>query len=121
MGGKSEAKALMAEAGVPLVPGYHGEDQAPDLLRREAKDLPLLGNAWLYRWDQHAFAFAEALSGPMDGVGELLRIAQSLRVLRLESVLSLRGRKGTTCGLVWLTIEWLTPNSRDRRRIGRSS
>jgi 3-methylcrotonyl-CoA carboxylase alpha subunit len=28
MGGKSEAKALMAEAGVPLVPGYHGEDQA---------------------------------------------------------------------------------------------
>ncbi|MFZ5675737.1 MAG: acetyl-CoA carboxylase biotin carboxylase subunit [Pseudomonadota bacterium] len=27
MGGKSEAKALMAEAGVPLVPGYHDEDQ----------------------------------------------------------------------------------------------
>jgi 3-methylcrotonyl-CoA carboxylase alpha subunit len=27
MGGKSQAKALMAEAGVPLVPGYHGEAQ----------------------------------------------------------------------------------------------
>jgi 3-methylcrotonyl-CoA carboxylase alpha subunit len=27
MGGKSEAKALMETAGVPLVPGYHGEDQ----------------------------------------------------------------------------------------------
>ena len=27
MGGKSEAKALMEKAGVPLVPGYHGDDQ----------------------------------------------------------------------------------------------
>ncbi|UEM18796.1 acetyl/propionyl/methylcrotonyl-CoA carboxylase subunit alpha [Skermanella mucosa] len=36
MGGKSEAKALMEKAGVPLVPGYHGEDQDPDLLRAEA-------------------------------------------------------------------------------------
>ncbi len=27
MGGKSQAKALMAEAGIPLVPGYHGEAQ----------------------------------------------------------------------------------------------
>ncbi len=36
MGGKSEAKALMQCAGVPLVPGYHGTDQDPDLLAREA-------------------------------------------------------------------------------------
>jgi len=36
MGGKSEAKALMQEAGVPLVPGYHGEDQSPELLEFEA-------------------------------------------------------------------------------------
>ncbi len=36
MGGKSEAKALMAEAGVPLVPGYHGADQDPVLLAAEA-------------------------------------------------------------------------------------
>ena len=36
MGGKSEAKALMQEAGVPLVPGYHGEDQSPELLEYEA-------------------------------------------------------------------------------------
>ncbi|MBX9456587.1 MAG: acetyl/propionyl/methylcrotonyl-CoA carboxylase subunit alpha [Rhizobium sp.] len=36
MGGKSEAKALMAEAGVPLVPGYHGADQSPDRLAAEA-------------------------------------------------------------------------------------
>ena len=37
MGSKSEAKALMAEAGVPLVPGYHGDDQADDLLARESE------------------------------------------------------------------------------------
>ncbi|MGV3550649.1 acetyl/propionyl/methylcrotonyl-CoA carboxylase subunit alpha [Rhizobium sp.] len=37
MGGKSQAKALMAEAGVPLVPGYHGEGQSPDLLASEAE------------------------------------------------------------------------------------
>ena len=37
MGSKSEAKRLMAEAGVPLVPGYHGADQSPERLRREAE------------------------------------------------------------------------------------
>ncbi|MBA4791954.1 MAG: acetyl/propionyl/methylcrotonyl-CoA carboxylase subunit alpha [Rhizobiales bacterium] len=36
MGSKSAAKALMEKAGVPLVPGYHGEDQDPALLAREA-------------------------------------------------------------------------------------
>ena len=37
MGGKSEAKALMETAGVPLVPGYHGEDQSPELLRARSQ------------------------------------------------------------------------------------
>ena len=37
MGSKAAAKALMERAGVPLVPGYHGEDQHPDLLAREAE------------------------------------------------------------------------------------
>ncbi len=36
MGSKAAAKALMAEAGVPLVPGYHGADQDPALLHAEA-------------------------------------------------------------------------------------
>ncbi len=36
MGSKSAAKALMAGAGVPLVPGYHGERQEEDFLAREA-------------------------------------------------------------------------------------
>ncbi|MBP3985136.1 ATP-grasp domain-containing protein [Pseudoxanthomonas helianthi] len=36
MGSKAGAKELMAAAGVPVVPGYTGEDQSPDLLQREA-------------------------------------------------------------------------------------
>ena len=36
MGLKAESKQLMERAGVPLVPGYHGADQDPALLQREA-------------------------------------------------------------------------------------
>ena len=36
MGLKAESKQLMEKAGVPLVPGYHGADQDPALLQREA-------------------------------------------------------------------------------------
>jgi 3-methylcrotonyl-CoA carboxylase alpha subunit len=36
MGSKAAAKALMHAAAVPLVPGYHGDDQDPQLLHREA-------------------------------------------------------------------------------------
>ena len=36
MGSKSEAKALMEQARVPLVPGYHGAAQDPALLQRES-------------------------------------------------------------------------------------
>ena len=36
MGLKAESKQLMETAGVPLVPGYHGADQSPELLKREA-------------------------------------------------------------------------------------
>ena len=36
MGLKAESKRLMHLAGVPLVPGYHGADQDPELLQREA-------------------------------------------------------------------------------------
>jgi 3-methylcrotonyl-CoA carboxylase alpha subunit len=39
MGLKAESKQLMATAGVPLVPGYHGADQNPALLQREADSI----------------------------------------------------------------------------------
>ncbi|MDP8993727.1 MAG: acetyl/propionyl/methylcrotonyl-CoA carboxylase subunit alpha [Pseudomonadota bacterium] len=36
MGLKDAAKKLMQEAGVPVTPGYHGEDQDPERLEKEA-------------------------------------------------------------------------------------
>ncbi len=36
MGDKSAAKALMQQAGVPLTPGYHGDEQGADFLRAQA-------------------------------------------------------------------------------------
>lgn len=37
MGSKSEAKTLMIKAGVPVVPGYQGDDQSLERLAKEAK------------------------------------------------------------------------------------
>ncbi len=37
MGSKAAAKALMARAGVPVVPGYHGDEQDPGRLAEEAR------------------------------------------------------------------------------------
>ena len=39
MGSKSAAKSIMAHAGVPLVPGYHGADQDPAHLQNEAENI----------------------------------------------------------------------------------
>ncbi len=39
MGLKDAAKTLMAEAGVPVTPGYMGADQSPDLLASEAEKI----------------------------------------------------------------------------------
>jgi 3-methylcrotonyl-CoA carboxylase alpha subunit len=36
MGLKDKAKEIMSEAGVPVVPGYHGSNQTPDFLKRKA-------------------------------------------------------------------------------------
>jgi 3-methylcrotonyl-CoA carboxylase alpha subunit len=71
MGSKSAAKALMEKAGVPLVPGYHGEDQEPALLAREAARIayPVLikasagGGGKGMRVVETAAAFADALAG----------------------------------------------------------
>ncbi|NHZ33208.1 acetyl/propionyl/methylcrotonyl-CoA carboxylase subunit alpha [Massilia rubra] len=35
MGSKSAAKSLMEKANVPLVPGYHGDEQDPDFLQKQ--------------------------------------------------------------------------------------
>ena len=39
MGSKSAAKEIMSQADVPLLPGYHGADQTPQLLQDEAQKI----------------------------------------------------------------------------------
>jgi 3-methylcrotonyl-CoA carboxylase alpha subunit len=39
MGSKSAAKALLQQTGVPLLPGYHGEDQSAALLQQQADQI----------------------------------------------------------------------------------
>ncbi|TYC90107.1 biotin carboxylase N-terminal domain-containing protein [Novosphingobium sp. BW1] len=70
MGLKDAAKALMAKAGVPVTPGYLGEDQSPQRLAREAEAIgyPVLikavagGGGKGMRLVEEAGAFADALT-----------------------------------------------------------
>jgi len=71
MGLKDAAKALMVEAGVPVVPGYHGDNQDPNFLKGEADKIgyPVLikaraggGGKGMRRVDDPK-DFAEALKG----------------------------------------------------------
>ncbi|MDP6198557.1 MAG: acetyl-CoA carboxylase biotin carboxylase subunit, partial [Porticoccaceae bacterium] len=39
MGSKSAAKTIMQDAGVPLVPGYHGEDQSAKVIKQAADEM----------------------------------------------------------------------------------
>lgn len=39
MGSKSAAKEIMTDAGVPLVPGYHGEEQDPAFLKQQSIEI----------------------------------------------------------------------------------
>ncbi len=39
MGAKADAKRVMEQAGVPTIPGYHGEDQSAEQLRRQAEQI----------------------------------------------------------------------------------
>ncbi len=70
MGLKDRAKALMEKAGVPVVPGFHGEMQEPKFLKQKAYEIgyPVLikaiaggGGKGMRRVDRHA-DFDEALA-----------------------------------------------------------
>ncbi len=71
MGSKSEAKKIMEKAKVPLVPGYHGDDQSPELLAKEAVKIgfPVLikaaagGGGKGMRVVESADKFADQLAG----------------------------------------------------------
>ncbi len=73
MGLKDQAKALMEKAGVPTVPGYHGERQDPKFLREKAYEVgyPVLikpaaggGGRGMRRVDKHA-DFEDALEATL--------------------------------------------------------
>jgi 3-methylcrotonyl-CoA carboxylase alpha subunit len=73
MGLKDRAKALMEKAGVPVVPGYHGDMQEPKFLSRKAYEIgyPVLikavaggGGKGMRRVDRHA-DFDAALAAAM--------------------------------------------------------
>ncbi len=73
MGLKDRAKALMEKAGVPVVPGYHGDQQDSKFLKRKAYEIgyPVLikavaggGGKGMRRVDKHA-DFDESLEGAM--------------------------------------------------------
>src|SRR5262245_16945483 len=73
MGLKDQAKGLMARAGVPVVPGFHGERQEPKFLKEKAYEIgyPVLikpvaggGGKGMRRVDRHADFDAE-LEGAM--------------------------------------------------------
>ncbi|MDS1139836.1 acetyl/propionyl/methylcrotonyl-CoA carboxylase subunit alpha [Pusillimonas sp. SM2304] len=70
MGSKSAAKSLMEKAGVPLVPGYHGDNQDPQFLQSQADAMgyPVLikasagGGGKGMRIVENSAAFADALA-----------------------------------------------------------
>ena len=73
MGLKDRAKALMEKAGVPVVPGYHGDRQEPKFLKEKAYEIgyPVLikavaggGGKGMRRVDKHA-EFDTALEAAM--------------------------------------------------------
>ncbi len=71
MGRKDAAKSLMEQASVPVVPGYHGDEQGPEFLAEKAAEIgfPVLlkavaggGGKGMRRVDQPS-EFTEALDG----------------------------------------------------------
>lgn len=81
MGSKSAAKQIMEKADVPLVPGYHGDDQSRDILKKASDDMgyPVLlkavagggGKGMRQVWSEDEFdeALAAAKREAMNGFG----------------------------------------------------
>ncbi|HEY6023405.1 MAG TPA: biotin carboxylase N-terminal domain-containing protein [Pseudolabrys sp.] len=100
MGLKDRAKAIMEKAGVPVVPGYHGEMQEPKFLKQKAYEIgyPVLikavaggGGKGMRRVDRHA-DFDSALEGAQreakasfgDGRVLIEKFVQSPRHIELQ-------------------------------------
>jgi 3-methylcrotonyl-CoA carboxylase alpha subunit len=88
MGSKSAAKALMERAGVPLVPGYHGEDQSFEILAAGAAGI----------------GYPVLLKASAGGGGRGMRIVESPDALR-ESIERARGEARAAFGNDRLLVE----------------
>jgi len=100
MGDKAGARRRMAQAGVPCVPGYDGEDQSEETLLNEAKriGLPLMvkaaaggggrGMRLVERWEDVAQAITSARAEAQNafGAGELIleRAVQRARHVEIQ-------------------------------------
>jgi 3-methylcrotonyl-CoA carboxylase alpha subunit len=81
MGSKSAAKEIMGKAGVPLVPGYHGEAQDFDTLQREARRI----------------GFPVLIKASAGGGGKGMRIVESATQLK-DAVLSAKREAASAFG-----------------------
>ncbi|UZE94465.1 acetyl-CoA carboxylase biotin carboxylase subunit [Alkalimarinus alittae] len=63
MGSKSQAKLIMSKAGVPLVPGYHGDDQSIEILTEESLTI----------------GFPQLIKASAGGGGKGMRIVRSIQ------------------------------------------
>ena len=88
MGLKSAAKALMAQAGAPVAPGYHGDNQRPKFLKEKAYEIgyPVLikaiaggGGRGMRRVDAHVDFDAALESAHARGRGRVRRSARADR------------------------------------------
>lgn len=88
MGSKSAAKNIMEKAGVPLVPGYHGDDQSTAIIKKSADDMgyPVLlkaaagggGKGMRQVWSEDEFedALAAAKREAMSSFGDDIMLVE---------------------------------------------
>ena len=99
MGAKDASKRLMEEASVPLLPGYHGEDQSLERLRRESdkcglgEGLPVL------------------LKAVLGGGGKGMRIVERSEDL-IEAIEGARREAAASFGDERLLVERYLPKAR---------